>query len=139
MSRDQQSVNFMAEWLGITTPHPFPMFRCVLGLGLAHLCYTDRPATISLCFISAETKGGGKGTMLLQRILEIADAYGVALETVPSQSKYEQFPEHMRDDVGPKGQDLVDWYRKHGFTEETEDGIGLRRCPGEIGAAEQVV
>lgn len=135
MTHDQQSIDFMAEWLGITTPHPFPMFRCVLGLGLAHLCYTDRSATISLCFISAERKGEGKGTMLLQRILTIADAYGVTLEAAPSQSRYEQFPEHMRDDVGPKGQDLVDWYVKHGFTEKTKDGIGLRRRPGQKRAA----
>lgn len=135
MSPDQQSIDFMAEWLGITMPHPFPMFRCIRGLGLAHLCYTDLPATISLCFISAETKGGGKGTMLLERILKIADAHGITLETVPSRSEYKHFPEHMRDEVGPKGQDLVDWYQRHGFIEKTEDGIGLRRRPGQKGAA----
>lgn len=136
MAPDQQSLDFMAEWLGITTPHKMPVFRCILGLGLAHLCYTKCPATISLCFISAEKKSEGKGTMLLERILEIADAHGVALETMPLQTKYEQFQEHMRDDIGPKGPDLVAWYQKHGFIEKTEDGIGLRRCPGQKGAVE---
>lgn len=113
------------EWFSITTQHEFPAYRTYGDLGFASLCRSKDPDIMLIVFIMAFTQGDGKGTKLLKIITGLADKYGVTLELCPSPTTYNS----AETDTGPKAEDLDKWYRKHGFTERTDDGYALARKP----------
>lgn len=110
---------FMAAWKAMSRPDRHPARR-VRGLGIAILSYTKSTGTASLCYISAYPTGQGRGTRLLQAITDLADAHGITLEVVPSSASFL---------AGPTGDRLVNWYRRHGFTGRTADGLAYVREP----------
>ncbi len=117
--------DFEKEWFSITTQHEMPVYRTYEDLGFASVARTKEPNIMLLVVIVAFTQGEGKGTKLLKIITDLADKHGITLETCPSPVTYDSTPA----DSGPKAEDLVNWYRKHGFTEPTADGYALARKP----------
>ncbi len=98
------------------------------GLGQATICPAggeDMAHRVAIGLIAAEPPmGEGRGTTLMKLLTDKADELGVILEAVPAITTYAQRP-----DSGPKEDDLVEWYRRRGFTGESADGLALVREP----------